>query len=421
MTRTTTVDNIWASGGSVVDPGTAKVNSGWAAEIPALETQNFWQNRVDELLQDIELHGIMQYSSVTVYGIGAWVTASDNEIYKSITSSNSGNDPISSPVNWTPFSTIVAVQDATESVKGIVELSSLAETQVGTDDTRAVSPKNLKDALPQLIPDASTATKGKVELASNAETQTGADAVRAVTPAGLKSVTASETRAGLVERATDAEVTTGTDTTRYISPKQFVDNVDALVPTATTSVVGKVELATATEVRVGTDSTRAVTPSTMGSFMTGWIMPFPATVAPSGFLEAKGQLVSRTGTYAELWTWVQTNMRVVTDAAWNGNDQGTYSSGDGSTTFRIPDLRGEFIRGYDHGRGVDSGRTVGTTQSDEFQSHNHSVTAGRWIGGYTDDGGAPDQRMTQQTFNSTSVGSSETRPRNIAMMYCIKV
>ena len=420
MTRTTTVDNIWASGGSVVDPGTAKVNSGWAAEIPALETQNFWQNRVDKLLQDIEIHGIMQYSSVTVYGIGSWVTASDNEIYKSITSSNSGNDPVSSPVNWTPFSTIVAVQNATESVKGIVELSSLAETQVGTDATRAVSPKNLKDALPQLIPDASTATKGKVELASNAETQTGADAVRAVTPAGLFSVTATETRAGLVERATDAEALAGSDTIRYISPKQFVDNIDTLVPSASTTLKGKVELATATEVRVGTDATRAVTPATMGSFMTGWIFPFPATVAPTGFVEAKGQLLSRT-TYAELWTWVQVNMRVVTEAQWAGVDSGTYSSGDLSTTFRLPELRGEFIRGWDNSRGVDSGRVVGTTQTDEFQSHNHSVTASKWIGGYTDDGGAPDQRTTQQTFNTASTGSTETRPRNVAMMFCIKV
>tara|TARA_R110000823_G_scaffold261418_10_gene382194 strand:- start:1233 stop:2447 length:1215 start_codon:yes stop_codon:yes gene_type:complete len=294
MTRTTTVDNIWASSGSVVDPGTAKVNSGWAAEIPALETQNFWQNRVDKLLQDIEIHGIMQYSSVTVYGIGSWVTASDNEIYKSITSSNSGNDPVSSPVNWTPFSTIVAVQNATESVKGIVELSSLAETQVGTDATRAVSPKNLKDALPQLIPDASTATKGKVQLASNAETQTGADAVRAVTPAGLFSVTATETRAGLVERATDAEALAGSDTIRYISPKQFVDNVNTLVPTATETIKGKIEIATQTETNTGTDTIRAVTPKTLKDSI--------QTIVPDASETVKGKVEIATQTETDTGT-----------------------------------------------------------------------------------------------------------------------
>jgi microcystin-dependent protein len=200
---------------------------------------------------------------------------------------------------------------------------------------------------------------------------------------------------------------------------KFLFNGEGL-PDATETLKGKIEIATAAEVRAGTDATRAVTPATMGSFMTGWIFPFPTTVAPTGFVEAKGQLLSRT-TFADLWTWVQVNMRVVTEAQWAGVDSGTYSSGDLSTTFRLPELRGEFIRGWDNSRGVDSGRVVGTTQTDEFQSHNHSVTANRWIGGYTDDGGSPDQRTTEQTFNTASTGSTETRPRNVAMMFCIKV
>ena len=61
-----------------------------------------------------------------------------------------------------------------------------------------------KDLIP-VVADASETVKGLVELATSAETQTGTDAFRAVTPAGLASVTSTESRAGLVELATSAE------------------------------------------------------------------------------------------------------------------------------------------------------------------------------------------------------------------------
>ncbi|WP_231679148.1 phage tail protein, partial [Ralstonia pseudosolanacearum] len=41
----------------------------------------------------------------------------------------------------------------------------------------------------------------------------------------------------------------------------------------------------------------------------------------------------------------------------------TFGAGDGAATFNLPDLRGEFLRGWDDGRGVDSGRGIGTWQS----------------------------------------------------------
>ena len=47
---------------------------------------------------------------------------------------------------------------------------------------------------------------------------------------------------------------------------------------------------------------------------------------------------------------------------------------DGSTTFNVPDLRGEFIRGWDAGRGIDSGRSFGSAQADEFKAHDHDVS-----------------------------------------------
>src|SRR5688500_20181663 len=62
------------------------------------------------------------------------------------------------------------------------------------------------------IPDASETVKGKVELATSAATITGTDAVRAVTPAGLEATVAIDATIGLVDLATTPEATTGTHT-----------------------------------------------------------------------------------------------------------------------------------------------------------------------------------------------------------------
>tara|TARA_R110000803_G_scaffold13482_1_gene37853 strand:- start:4074 stop:5186 length:1113 start_codon:yes stop_codon:yes gene_type:complete len=288
MTRQT-IDNIWGSSGSAIDPGSAKINAGWGAEIPPFETQNFWQKRVDEILGEAERNGFMTWEALTVYEIGSWAKGSDNESYQSKTSTNVGNDPVSSPLNWNSLSSLITVVSATESVEGIAEIATTAETQAGTDDTRIVTPKKLKEAIGQVVPDASTTTKGKVELASNAETQTGSDAVRAVTPAGLASVTATETRAGLAERATDAEVTAGTDTTRYVSPVQVKDKINSLVPVASQTAQGKIEIATNTEVKAGTDTNRAITPAGLNSL--------PKSLTANGYQEMPGGLLIQWGQF----------------------------------------------------------------------------------------------------------------------------
>lgn len=81
---------------------------------------------------------------------------------------------------------------------------------------------------------------------------------------------------------------------------------------------------------------------------TGVIMPqVPSLAVPTGWLECNGQLVSRT-TYSALYTAIST----------------TYGPGDGSTTFGIPDYRGLFLRGYDHGsNGFDAGRSASGTSA----------------------------------------------------------
>jgi len=82
-------------------------------------------------------------------------------------------------------SALPALPTASDTVAGIVELATNAETITGTDATRAVTPASLAAASTTLVPAASDTVAGRVELATSAETITGTDTVRAVTPAGF--------------------------------------------------------------------------------------------------------------------------------------------------------------------------------------------------------------------------------------------
>ena len=144
--------------------------------------------------------------------------------------------------------------------------------------------------------------------------------------------------------------------------------------------------------------------------------------APTGWLKADGSAVSRT-TYADLFAVCGT----------------TYGAGNGSTTFNLPDLRGEFIRGWADGRAVDTGRVRGSAQSDDNKEHSHGVTdPGHFhtvantvstvgIQDLQGSGSNPargavsrntDNKTTGITVNSS--GGTEARPRNIALLACIK-
>jgi microcystin-dependent protein len=169
----------------------------------------------------------------------------------------------------------------------------------------------------------------------------------------------------------------------------------------------------------------------------GTVHLFATTTAPSGYLECDGSAVSRT-TYADLFAIIGT----------------TWGEGNGSSTFNVPDLRGEFVRGWDDGRGVDSGRSFASAQGDQNKQHNHSVTDPGHNHSINDPGhihqvqysnsdsgdgvieesgtGLSGQEPTLSattgiTINNASTGisiqnsgGSEVRVRNIAMMYVIK-
>ena len=83
-----------------------------------------------------------------------------------------------------------------------------------------------------------------------------------------------------------------------------------------------------------------------------------------------------------------------------------------------PDLRGEFVRGWDNGKGTDPGRALGTSQADAIEAHLHLV--GNWENLGLPGGGRNVLSQTIGNASTFNTGGTETRPRNIALMYCIK-
>ncbi len=162
---------------------------------------------------------------------------------------------------------------------------------------------------------------------------------------------------------------------------------------------------------------------------TGSIIWTAGNTAPLGFYKANGALKSR-----------------ISDAALFSVIGTTYGVGDGSTTFNLPDLRGEFIRSLDDGRGVDIGRTIGSSQAAMLLNHTHSGTTSNdgahthnaivasGGGGATTLNSSPGAAVgnstviqssgvhshTVTTGNPDVGGGNETRPRNIALLACIK-
>ena len=167
-----------------------------------------------------------------------------------------------------------------------------------------------------------------------------------------------------------------------------------------------------------------------GMIPSGAVMYFAGQTAPSGWLKANGAAVSRT-TYAALFAAIGT----------------TYGAGDGRSTFNLPDLRGEFVRGWDDGRGIDSGRAFGSAQSDAIRNIKGSIEAlysGYRYTLYTKADGAFGTEFddgVSATFSSSKGDSDhnnrkkrvvfdasrsvptadENRPRNIALLACIKI
>ena len=137
----------------------------------------------------------------------------------------------------------------------------------------------------------------------------------------------------------------------------------------------------------------------------GAMVPFPKGTVPTGFLEVDGSVKS-SATYPDLSAYLGTTYNI---------------GGEGAGNFRLPDSRGEFFRGWDHGRGVDAGRAIGSFQTDDLKAHAHKYgNTHNATYGLSSTGVVGVNPSASINYDTSSVGGTETRPRNLAVMWCIK-
>jgi len=195
------------------------------------------------------------------------------------------------------------------------------------------------------------------------------------------------------EVGTGVYTTSGTTLTRVVEESS---NADAAL-----------DLTGSAEVFIGLTAAALSLLSTSRAGEVAW---YAANTPPTGALKANGATISRT-TYASLFAVIGT----------------TFGAGDGSTTFEIPDMRGEFARGWDDGRGIDSGRAFGSAQADALQGHRHGISLSI-RNNFADSGSFRSTPNTSNTntgdpitdgSNGTPRTASETRPRNVALLAVI--
>ena len=154
---------------------------------------------------------------------------------------------------------------------------------------------------------------------------------------------------------------------------------------------------------------------------TGALLYFAASTAPTGFIKANGASLDTT-TYADLFAIV------------------AYTYGGSGASFTLPDLRGEFMRGWDDARGIDSGRAFGSAQGDAIRNITGGVTGSQirnnvGAAGYGTGAvvmGADRYAYTGAYLETTGTDrwdfdasrvvptAAENRPRNVALLACIK-
>ncbi|MGM1288272.1 phage tail protein [Escherichia coli] len=308
-------------------------------------------------------------------------------------------------------------QDATTTQKGIVQLSSDTNS---TSETLAATPKAVKAAYDLAagkapsshthpwnqitgVPTASLTAKGITQLSSATNSTSE---VLAATPKAVKA--AYDLANG--KQAADATLTALAALATAADKLPYFTGVDRAALTALTSVgraiLGKTSIQSVLDyLGLGEGSALPV----------GVPVPWPLETPPTGWLKCNGAAFS-SEKYPNLAKAYPTN--------------------------KLPDLRGEFIRGWDDGRGVDAGRALLSIQTGMLEKHRHIVVAndgydtkdewelatifkktytqGRGLDASNTGGNLIPSPTLHSRGSIGNTGGSETRPRNIAFNYIVR-
>ena len=382
-------------------------------------------------------------SQVSDYNIanasGASVRSDLNAVFDAIKTLNSGGSDPSNTSSFMPY-----VDTADSNNLKIRNAANDGFTTVGSVDSANLGllPRAGGTMTGQLLADDSSGAASPA-LSFDGDTDTGIFRVGANTmgfaTAGVERVEISDNGLdmsnGLPIRFQDSS---GAPFVALKSPSSVSSNVTFTLPAADGSAGEFLK----------TDGSGNLSFSIVQGVPSGSVFCMAVATVPSGYIECNGAAVSRT-TYSALFAIIGT----------------AYGAGNGSSTFNIPDLRGEFVRGFDNGKGTDSGRSIATSQSAQNASHNHSISVSgttsnptptltgdvrRISEGYRAQGTASGIFTKELDGNNNITGSSSTspvagfsidaththtfsasgntgnqggeaRPRNIAMMYIIKI
>ena len=248
------------------------------------------------------------------------------------------NQNAANPVTSAMFDVIDNTEtQASETVAGIIEISTNAEATTGSATDKALVPSNISSiGTSQLNNDAGFLTSsaasetaaGIIEISTNAEATTGTATDKALVPSNISSIgtsqlnndagfltsvaAASETVAGKIEISTNAEATTGTATDKALVPSNISSigtsqlNNDASFLTssaASETAAGIIEISTNAEATTGTATDKALVPSNISSIGTsqlnndaGFLTSSAASETAAGIIEISTNAEATTGT-----------------------------------------------------------------------------------------------------------------------------
>lgn len=378
------------------------------------------------VLYDVSAHTVFQnaggqyrFDAELAAAIGGYpkgvVLQSDDGLssYVSLVDDNHGDfntDPSVIGVSWAPYSGKDLAPNASTTARGLIEIATATEAKALTDKLRAITPETLGAVL------GSVATRDVVasitDTTPNRIPTTGwlGHGDRATHFGGLREVGTGRV---MMISGNDPDLPFIGDSGAFTFGNQDREAVIA-VP------VGAKRMYFTTQ----GDFENWFEIYHTGRFeLVGIVAPFAGGTPPRGWLLCNGAAINRT-TYAQLFDVTGT----------------IYGEGDGIATFNIPDLRGEYVRGLDNGRGVDVGRILGSHQMDALQTHGHRMHyrhGAEGSGVATDSDGLLQMDLdTDRGWSDNLIpvrepikaeGSSvepriadETRTRNLAMNFIIK-